>query len=71
MKKAYQMCCIGEYVSLVGKRQIFSKDIFTDKSKITEEVIEKFKDICADGEGFFDLNRDTMKLVIVDVNIIE
>jgi hypothetical protein len=71
MKQGFQMCCIGQYKTLAGGKQLFSSDIYTDKSKITEEVIEKFKDLCADGGGMFDLDKKTMKVVIVDVNIIE
>jgi len=69
--KAYQMCCNGRYVFSNAVKTLYSENIYLRKESITEEVIDKFKDYCAEGGVLCDMDKSSMVVKVLELEIID
>jgi len=69
--KGYQMYCKGVSLNFSEKKTIFNGKIYLRKESITEEKIQAFMDVCADGGGIYDMDKSTIIIKIAEVLVIE
>jgi len=65
----YQLIFKGQYAYFGGKAKIHSKKVYRNKKDITEEVIEEFINLCCDGGGLYDIEKDTVEVKIVELHL--